>query len=394
LAASLALSPAACGDDAAGSGEVTLDVQFATEALRNVSKSVHAWFLLDPEGVAACPDLTGSSIGPYDLTFDRLVDLVFVISDGEETVVGEAPAGDVLVYVEAVDFSGFAHLSGCTAASIRGGEQTVTVSLAAAGVINCDDPAAIDGDACDDGLVCTVNDTCSGGQCVGGGVRDCSNVVDDCNTESCNELIGCAQVAVGDGVSCGAGGNTFCGGTSTCESGVCVTIGNPDCSGMTNQCNIGVCEEGSMSCARMPRANGTTCSDGAFCTVGDECTNGGCGGDPRDCTVGLATCRTATCNETTDACDEEIVESGACNDADPCTMGETCGVGGVCGGGVPTDADMDGVTPDACTPGMGDCDDNDPLESPNLVESIAEGNCTDGKDNDCDGNIDALDNQC
>ena len=41
-----------------------------------------------------------------------------------------------------------------------------------------------------------------------------------------------------------------------------------------------------------------------------------------------------------------------------------------------------------------DCDDNEPLANPGLTESIADGNCADGIDNDCDGNTDAADPDC
>ncbi|HEY2775318.1 MAG TPA: dockerin type I domain-containing protein, partial [Candidatus Binatia bacterium] len=39
---------------------------------------------------------------------------------------------------------------------------------------------------CDDGLFCTVGDTCSGGACSGGPARDCSDN-NPCTTDSCSE---------------------------------------------------------------------------------------------------------------------------------------------------------------------------------------------------------------
>ncbi len=41
-----------------------------------------------------------------------------------------------------------------------------------------------------------------------------------------------------------------------------------------------------------------------------------------------------------------------------------------------------------------DCDDCDPDVNPGEEESAAQGNCNDGKDNDCDGNTDAADPDC
>ena len=53
-----------------------------------------------------------------------------------------------------------------------------------------------------------------------------------------------------------------------------------------------------------------------------------------------------------------------------------------------TDADGDGhYTPDSCRTPNDDCDDNDPTIPGSEV-------CTDGKDNDCDGNTDCIDMDC
>ena len=58
-----------------------------------------------------------------------------------------------------------------------------------------------------------------------------------------------------------------------------------------------------------------------------------------------------------------------------------------------TDNDGDGVSPDGGICGQQiDCDDNDP--SIPVFESPAYGVCNDGKDNDCDGTVDCLDNSC
>ena len=59
------------------------------------------------------------------------------------------------------------------------------------------------------------------------------------------------------------------------------------------------------------------------------------------------------------------------------------------------DVDEDGYDDDAedvC--GGDDCDDTDPSVNPGVEESFAMGNCTDGKDNDCDGAADGTDSGC
>ena len=59
--------------------------------------------------------------------------------------------------------------------------------------------------------------------------------------------------------------------------------------------------------------------------------------------------------------------------------------------------DGDGFTFEACPAGIngnGDCDDTDGTVNPGVIEATAQGNCLDGKDNDCDGLADALDPDC
>jgi hypothetical protein len=60
--------------------------------------------------------------------------------------------------------------------------------------------------------------------------------------------------------------------------------------------------------------------------------------------------------------------------------------------------DADNDTSDAydneTCPSGDDCDDTDPDVNPGATESLAEGNCDDGIDNDCDGDIDTADSGC
>ena len=66
------------------------------------------------------------------------------------------------------------------------------------------------------------------------------------------------------------------------------------------------------------------------------------------------------------------------------------------------DNDCDGIVPSDETDGdddswlvcEGDCDDTDPSSNPGAIESKAAYTCGDGKDNDCDGLIDAADPDC
>ena len=53
-----------------------------------------------------------------------------------------------------------------------------------------------------------------------------------------------------------------------------------------------------------------------------------------------------------------------------------------------TDRDKDGFAVEGGPCGPVDCDDGDPTVSPGIPESLLAANCTDGKDNDCDGLVD------
>lgn len=80
-----------------------------------------------------------------------------------------------------------------------------------------------------------------------------------------------------------------------------------------------------------------------------------------------------------------------CDDGDVCTMDDAC-VGGICMG-EPLDADGDNHVSDAC--GGGDCDDGDASINPGMTEGpYGDPVCSDGADNDCDGQTDAADPGC
>jgi hypothetical protein len=108
-----------------------------------------------------------------------------------------------------------------------------------------------------------------------------------------------------------------------------------DCSGMTDQCNTGVCVDG--ACMQDPLPNTTPCSDGLFCTGTETCNAGACDvstGNPcaghnvgpscdDSCSEALDNCTapdvaTTPCNEnadgTTGACDGTAIEPNCAGD--------------------------------------------------------------------------------
>ena len=97
----------------------------------------------------------------------------------------------------------------------------------------------------------------------------------------------------------------------------------------TENCTNGVDddEDGDADCEDLD-CNNTPCDDGNFCTVSDTCQAGACGAGPaRDCSDGNQ-CTTDTCNEGTDQCDHPVVGDGtSCSDGAFCTQNDSCQAG-------------------------------------------------------------------
>ena len=81
-----------------------------------------------------------------------------------------------------------------------------------------------------------------------------------------------------------------------------------DCSAEADQCNDGTCDEGNDVCVPQPKADGTGCSDGRYCTVSDRCVSGSCAGFSRDCTD-TDPCTVDACDEGADPCTHTVVEN-------------------------------------------------------------------------------------
>jgi len=204
----------------------------------------------------------------------------------------------------------------------------------------CTDEACVDDiciyanntSSCEDGLYCTVSDTCSGGVCSAGGARDCSASADQCNIAACDEgLNQCVAQPRPNGTACEDG--LFCTEADQCTGGVCVAGPARDCSASGDQCNDGVCSETTDQCVAQPKANGTTCEDGLYCTAADQCVGGACNaGAARDCLASGDQCNDGVCDEGADQCVAQPRADGtACTDGLYCTQTDEC-QGGICKG--------------------------------------------------------------
>ena len=230
--------------------------------------------------------------------------------------------------------------------------------------------AALQG-PCEDGDFCTVGDTCLNGKCNPGSLVLTCNDGDPCTTDTCKQGGGCQHAAhngaCDDGDPCTVG--------DSCAQGECTGgAGTPSCDDQ-NPCTDDLCIPGH-GCAHKP--NLAPCEDGDVCTKGDTCSAG-------KCVTGLGK---ASCEDgnpcTQGACEPFkgcafFPKGGPCEDGNPCTEGTTC-VGGLCQGGVVTPCD-DGnpCTDDVCTAQKG-------CTHPNNAAPCEDGDsCTEG--DTCQGGV-------
>jgi hypothetical protein len=242
------------------------------------------------------------------------------------------------------------------------GQPTTTVACTAsdqchkAGVCdpatgNCSNPQKPDGTACDDGLACTSLDECQAGVCTPGSSAcqcatdaDC-HPMDQCHVAgTCDPTTRtCSNPAVSDGTVCNDG--SACTTGETCQAGVCGAPTSTVTCTAQDQCHDpGTCDPATGACSNPVSPEGTSCDDGRACTTGDACHAGACTplvntcacNSDADCTA-LDQCHLAgQCDPVTSICSNPLKPDGAaCDDANPCTAGESCQAG-VCGSPVMT----------------------------------------------------------
>lgn len=275
---------------------------------------------------------------------------------------------------------------------------------------SCTGDPVPDGTSCEDGLYCTVNDSCLAGNCAPGAPRSCSTLDNACNTGTCNETVRLCQAAPRpNGTTCDDG--QFCTMSDSCTAGACSGVLRT-CSEVADSCNNGACSEAQDACVKVPRSDGTSCNDGLFCTVNDVCVSGACSSQARDCSVASNACNVGVCNEGTASCIAAPRPNGtSCNDGQFCTSNDAC-TNGVCFGGGATDCSAAAMSnpclipacneqtnmcfatndPTCCNPAVDadldgsneclDCNDNDASIRPGMAERC------NGVDDDCDGRID------
>lgn len=169
--------------------------------------------------------------------------------------------------------------------------------------------------SCDDGLFCTVSDTCSGGTCQGvtGGLCDDGF---DCTDDQCDEQAQACHHNTRAG---------FCLIANACFADGSVNPGNP--------CQL--CSSAASQSDWSPN-DGAACDDGNICTDNDTCSGGTCSGSPlpnccntdsqcddnRDCTSDTCEVASGTCFNTVTAghclIGGACYNDGAVNPSNPC----------------------------------------------------------------------------
>ena len=200
---------------------------------------------------------------------------------------------------------------------------------------------------CDDGNVCTANDTCQAGVCTGTVVVCTAS--DQCHMAgTCDLVKGCSNPTQPDGTSCEDG--NACTTGDSCQDGTCTPGVGVTCT--ADQCHTaGLCDPVAGCPTPTPKANGATCDDGDGCTTGETCQMvNSTGGIPTNCTAD--NCHVAGYCVSPGGCPEPTpVDDGTvCNDGDACTTGDAC-VAGVCVG-TPVVCVASGVNAQCLGPGL------------------------------------------
>ena len=223
--------------------------------------------------------------------------------------------------------------------------------------------------ACDDGNGCTASDICSGGLC-SGTPKVCDDQ-NDCTLDSCTADTGkCSNVARADGSSCNDG--SVCTQNEACDKGSCVGVkitcddGNP--------CTDDVCDPVG-GCAA--KNNTAACDDGNACTAGDACLDGTCkaGASPTKCDDANP-CTADSCDPAAGCVNANNTE--VCNDSDLCTIDDKC-ADGACAGTAKKCDDGNVCTDDACDPAKGCLFAANTIKCTDGSICTLDDKCTDGK---------------
>ncbi len=198
---------------------------------------------------------------------------------------------------------------------------------------------------CDDGNPCTLGDACEGGTCVPSGWTDCAELPDQpCQRKTCEPVTGCGYAALPDGEPCDD--LDLCTLDDACQGGACKATFERPCDD-DDPCTKNECD-GVTGCTFPPVSENAPCNDGNPCTTSDKCHSGQCQGEAKVC-YDSNPCTLDLCDPSSGGCITVSQNGLACDDGDPCTVGDAC-VNSSCASGPPKlCTDGNPCTVDSCT---------------------------------------------
>ncbi|MBW2703106.1 MAG: hypothetical protein JRF33_19960 [Deltaproteobacteria bacterium] len=265
--------------------------------------------------------------------------------------------------------------------------------------VECESVPRENGTSCEDGMYCSMDDACLNGAC-SGRARICGDD-DPCTRDWCDEALGdCAHALEAIPDAEGPQGDPTCDDLLDNDCDGLTDTQDPNCRNCThaedcednNPCTTDLCGAG--DCSNLPVVDGTACEDNLFCTVDERCTEGVCLSSSRDCSVLDDACHTGICVEAEDQCSAlPKPDDTSCEDGLYCTVGDRC-LSSLC---TPTGSrvcdDSDFCTVDSCDEDLDRCDF---VLAPRPGEEGPPGDnsCSNGQDDDCDGQTDEEDGNC
>ncbi|HEX2873920.1 MAG TPA: MYXO-CTERM sorting domain-containing protein [Polyangiaceae bacterium] len=217
----------------------------------------------------------------------------------------------------------------------------------------CAHGATADNTPCADANKCDGAETCQGGVCKEPAGFMCPTDNNACHAPTCSGN-NCSQQLL-TGTDCPDA--NLCNGTEKCNNGVCNVPGTPkDCDDQ-NPCTADGCDPKTGDCIHTPVTPGELCENGDVCDGVGVCAAGGvCQVQPAaPCVANRPNdpCNVYACDKVK-GCVVASFTTAACNDSDPCTVGDKCDGAGKCVSGAAQKCD-DGnpCTADTCTKGVG-----------------------------------------
>ena len=159
------------------------------------------------------------------------------------------------------------------------------------------------GTPCDSPDLCLVGTECINGLCIGT-TNDCffAAVPNECHVAVCNPSTGDCEPEIGNEAELCTDVNDLCTVDKTCSGGNCVGGVAKNCGQFDIGCQIGVCDTATGQCGAAPLMNNDPCNDANLCTTGEFCLNSTCanGTDITVCANGDECCPTG-CTEMNDS---------------------------------------------------------------------------------------------